>query len=341
MKSIVMGAGGIGAYVGGMLTRAGRHVDLIDQWPAHVDAMQSTGLSLTVDGEPHRIDCRAHHIFEAQGLDRDYDVVFLAVKTYDTGWATVLASGFLGSEGVVVCMQNGMYDEVVAHFAGRERTVGCVVQAGGSITGPGEVDVEAGYGFAVGELTGPPTRRVERLVALLNEVAPTVSTDDLIGDRWAKLGVNCRDNAVAGLTGLGAQDLQMNADARRVGIHICGELVAVVRARHENVGRIAGIESARYQAAARGERYEELDAEIAAGAVHFESNAAPSLLQDIRKHRRTEIDDLNGFIVREGARLGVPTPVNAAVVEVVRAQEHSKIPPEVERLAPVLATLPG
>ena len=123
----IMGAGAIGSVVGGMLTRAGHDVTLIDQWPAHVSAMQTTGLQLSGTCGEHLVPVKAVHLCDAQAIGEPFDAMFLSVKGYDTDWATLFAIRFLSQpDGVIVDFQNGMNDERVAALAGRERTLGCV-----------------------------------------------------------------------------------------------------------------------------------------------------------------------------------------------------------------------
>ena len=90
MRIGIIGAGAIGCVVGGLLTRAGRDVTLIDQWPEHVEAMKRDGLRLSGTCGEHRIPVKALHIHEAQLIEEPFDAVFVAVKSYDTEWATAL-----------------------------------------------------------------------------------------------------------------------------------------------------------------------------------------------------------------------------------------------------------
>ena len=124
----IIGAGAIGSIVGGMLTKAGHDVTLIEQWPEHVEAMKKVGLRLSGTCGEHLVPVKALHIHEVQGLREPFDAVFISVKSYDTEWATAMAVANLRRpDGVVVDFQNGINDERVAAVAGRERTLGCVI----------------------------------------------------------------------------------------------------------------------------------------------------------------------------------------------------------------------
>lgn len=121
MRIGIVGAGAIGCVVGGLLTRAGHDVTLIDQWPEHVEAMRKHGLKLSGTCGEHVIPVKALHIHEAQGIREPFDAAFVAVKSYDTEWATELGLRYLKPEGVVVDFQNGVNDDRVAAIAGRAR----------------------------------------------------------------------------------------------------------------------------------------------------------------------------------------------------------------------------
>ena len=116
----IIGAGAIGSIVGGMLTKAGHDVTLIEQWPEHVEAMKKVGLRLSGTCGEHVVPVKALHIHEVQSLREPFDTVFISVKSYDTEWAAAMAVANLRQpDGVVVDFQNGINDERVAAVAGR------------------------------------------------------------------------------------------------------------------------------------------------------------------------------------------------------------------------------
>src|SRR5262249_56047478 len=118
-----IGAGAVGRVVGGMVAKGGYGVTLIDQWPEHVEVMRRQGLQLSGTCGDHVIRVKAIHVHELQSLTQPFDAAFVAVKSYDTEWATALVLPYLApSEGVVVDFQNGINDERVAAVAGRRRT---------------------------------------------------------------------------------------------------------------------------------------------------------------------------------------------------------------------------
>ena len=342
MRIGIVGAGAIGSVVGGLLTKAGHDVTLIDQWPEHVETMRRQGLRLSGTCGEHTVKVKALHLHEAQGLVEPFDAVFVAVKAYDTAWATALGAAYLGvPDGVVVGFQNGMNDERVAAVAGRGGTLGCVITIGAGLYEPGHaMRTDAGaVGFKVGELDGRDTARVRELARVVSDVAPAKVTTNLFGERWSKLALNCMANPLAGLSGLGTAEVRTELGPRRVSVHLAAEVIRVGRAAGHEVEPIFHITAQRFLDAAEGRGLAEVEADIGRDAK-TRAGGRPSLLQDVLCKRRTEIDDLNGYVVAEGRRLGVPTPFNEKVVELFHRHPVGTLTPDPAHLAPLLAMLP-
>jgi 2-dehydropantoate 2-reductase len=337
----VVGAGAIGSIVGGLLTKAGRDVTLIDQWPDHVEAMRRDGLRLSGTCGEHRIPVRAVHLHEAQAITEPFGAAFVAVKGYDTEWATALACRHLEPErGVVVVFQNGMNDERVAAIAGRHRTLGCVITIGAGLYDPGHaIRTDRGsVGFRIGELDGRDTERARALVSLMDAVATARLTTNLAGERWSKLAVNCMANPLSGLSGLGSAEIRSEPGPRKLCIRIGAEVIRVGRAAGHEVEPLFGVAPQRFVDAADGRDVEAVEAELAAGVRHL-AGGRPSFLQDVMRGRRTEIEELNGYVSRQGRTLGVPTPFNDAVIELVRRHGVGTLRPDPRHLDPLLQML--
>jgi 2-dehydropantoate 2-reductase len=336
-RILVVGAGAIGCVVGGQLARAGRDVTLVDQWPEHVETIRRAGLRLSGTGGEQLIPVRILHLHEAQALTERFDVAFVAVKSYDTEWATQLACRHLREpDGVVVDFQNGINDHRVARVAGKERALGCVILIGAGMYEPGHaIRTDQGkVGFKIGEHDGAATERARALAALLSDVAPTVVTTNLWGERWSKLAINCMANPVAGLSGLGTAEVRTHPVARRVAIHLAAECVLVARALGVELETIWGVEPQGFVDAVQGSAMAETEAALGRGA-QSRGGGRPSMLQDVMRGRRTEIEYLNGYVVEQGRGAGIATPVNARVVELF-ARHGRDLRPDPRNLEPLL-----
>jgi len=194
-------------------------------------------------------------------------------------------------------------------------------------------------GFKVGELDGRDTARVRELAGVVSDVAPAKVTTNLFGERWSKLALNCMANPLAGLSGLGTAEVRTELGPRRVSVHLAAEVIRVGRAAGHEVEPIFHITAQRFLDAAEGRGLAEVEADIGRDAK-TRAGGRPSLLQDVLRKRRTEIDDLNGYVVAEGRRLGVPTPFNEKVVELFHRHPVGTLTPDPAHLAPLLAMLP-
>ena len=342
MRIGIIGAGAIGSVVGGMLTKAGHDVTLIDQWPEHIETMRKNGLRLSGTCGDHTIRVKALHIYEAQAISEPFDAVFISVKSYDTEWATHLGIQYLKKpNGVVVDFQNGINDERVAAIAGRERTLGSVITIGAGMYEPGHaMRTDSGaVGFKIGEHDGRDTTRAQALAKVMNDVAGTKVTTNLWGERWSKLAINCMANPLAGLSGLGLAEVRTAPVPRRIAIHVAAEVIKVGRAAGYEVEPIYGIEAQRFVDAAQGKGIDAVETDMGA-SVKFLTGGRPSMLQDVMKGRRTEIEYLNGYVAQQGRRLGVPTPVNDAVVAAVSSHGVGTLKPDPKNLDPLLQALP-
>ena len=337
----IIGAGAVGCVVGGLLTEAGVDVTLVDQWPEHVEAMRREGLRLSIAGHGDRtVPVTALHISELQSVDEPFDLAFVAVKSYDTEWATHLITPYLAPDGAVVDFQNGINDERVAAIAGPERTLGCVITIGAGLYEPAHAlrTDTRDLGFTVGELDGTITDRAQEIADLLTPVAGSHVTANLWGERWAKLAVNCMANPIAGLTGYGSAEVRQRADTREICVRIAAEAIAVGRAHGHEIDSVWGIPAERFVDAAAGRNVRELDDALIAGAGAL-GEGRPSFLQDVMRRRRTEIDFLNGYIADRGREVEVPTPYNDAVVDVVHAFPVGTLDPDPANLDRLLRVL--
>jgi 2-dehydropantoate 2-reductase len=341
MRLGIIGAGAIGCVVGGLLTRGGHDVTLIDQWPDHVESMRRVGLRLSGTCGEHLIPVTALHIHEAQSVDEPFDAVFIAVKSYDTEWATHLGLAYLKPGGVVVDFQNGINDERVAAIAGKERTLGCVITISAGLYDPGHaIRSDTGtLGFKIGEQDGTDTPRAQELVRAMNAVAPTQLTTNLWGERWSKLTVNCMVNPVCGLSGLGSMEARTQPEIQLISIQLGSEVIQTGRAAGYEAEPIYGIAAQRFVDAAAGRGVAEIQADMAASG-RSRGGGRPSMLQDVMRGRRTEINYLNGYVSQRGRELGVKTPFNDAIVDLMNSFPVGALRPDVKHLEPLLRMLP-
>lgn len=338
-KLLFIGAGAIGSYLGAFLSRAGHDVTLVDPWAEQVETIRQRGLSVTGPHEPFEARPAAVHLHEAARLPRDFDIVFVAMKAYDTAWAAQLALRHVGPDGYVVAAQNCWPDPVVAAVAGAGRAVGLVMsKIGVALWKPGQVErgMEKGQArghdvFRVGEHDGQITPRATELAEMLSVIDGAQVTDNLWGERWAKLCANAMGNPVQAMSGLGTLEVASSEVGRAITIHLAAESARVGLALGHRVPRFNGAAAAQWADAGTRATYETLDRMLTPTAAGPRSWRA-SMAQDVAKGRRTEIDWMNSYVVARGRERGVPTPLSAAVIELVHGVEDGARRPAPETI---------
>jgi 2-dehydropantoate 2-reductase len=342
-RLLFVGAGAIGSYLGGHLARAGHDVTLIDPWAEQVEAIRRDGLAVEGPHEPFVARPAAVHVHEAARLPRDFEIVFVAMKAYDTAWATQLGLRHAAPAGAVVSAQNCWPDPIVASIAGAARSVGLVMsKIGVALWTPGRVErgVEKGQGaghdvFRAGEHDGRITPRVQELARMLSVIDGARATDNLWGERWAKLSQNAMSNPLQALSGLGSLEVASSEVGRTLMIRLAAESARVGLALGHRVPAFAGAPAERWADADRRETWEGLDRMLTPAAATARSWRA-SMAQDVAKGRLTEIGEMNGYVMAQGRQTGTPTPVSAAIVAAVREVEAGVRPQSPQNLELVL-----
>ncbi len=350
-RILVFGAGAVGGYVGGHLLRSGHDVVMADPWPEHVDMMNGHGLRLegTTPEEAAHVRPRALHLTELQGQLREapFDMVLLSMKSYDTAWAARLAALYLGDDAPMVSLQNAINEPALAEAVGPARTMGCIAsKIVVELIGPGHIVRRVAKGgdkhtvFRVGELDGGIKPRTEALAQALAAIDSAKATGNLPGERWSKLVQNAMSNCVSAASGLTVRAYTEEALARRLSIRLAGEAVSVGLALGHQLELINGLAPEAWVAAgddlARGANESPevaaIEAKMLAGAARMTERARPSMAQDIAKGRRTEINELNGEVVRRARELGLDVPANQAMVAAVQQVERGQVEPGLKLL---------
>jgi 2-dehydropantoate 2-reductase len=340
-KIVIVGAGAVGGYAGAHMVQAGEDVTFIDPWPAHVEHMRAHGLRDThAMKEPEfSVPVRALHVTDAQQLakEKPVDIAFVCMKSYDTAWATMLIRQYLAPDGYVVSLQNCMNEETIASIVGWGKTLGCIAS---SITvnlpEPGHIHRGAAkHGaahtvFRAGEVHGRMTQRAEEVCRLVAHADSAKVTDNLWGERWSKLVANAMQNGLSACTGLGGGDMLKNDPIRRFAMRLGSEAIRVGQAQGYRLEDILHLSPETIARAGEGDA----DAERACDEQRFKdagrtaSAQRPSMGQDMQKGRRTEIEFLNGLIVREGEKVGISCRANAALTDIVKRVERGDLKPD-------------
>jgi 2-dehydropantoate 2-reductase len=340
-KIAMVGAGAVGGYVAAHIARAGEEIVLIDPWPEHVAHMREHGLKVTHAREvaEFAVPVRALHITDVQRLskERPIDIAFVSTKSYDTGWATMLISQYLAPSGYVVSLQNCMNEETIAAIVGWGRTLGCIAS---SITvnlpAPGHIHRGAGKRgaahtvFRAGEVHGRSTERAQEVCRLVGHADSALVTTNLWGERWSKLVINVMGNGLSACTGLTGADMIANERVRHFSLRLGSEAIRVGQARGYQLEEIMHLAPEDIARAGEGDAaaVRTCDAQRLKDAGRTAAEQRPSMGQDMLKGRRTEIDYLNGFVVRQGEGVGIPCRANALLTDLVKRVEKGELKPD-------------
>ena len=304
MKIYFLGAGALGCAIGGTLAAAGSDVTLIDPYRAHVDAINRDGLRMR-DGDAERV-VQVKAATGVQGLV-PADLVIVLVKSFHTREAILGALSVVGPHTSVMSLQNGLgHEDILAEVAGAAHVLAGKTYVGGVMLGPGHVIAGTrGKLTVIGELDGSVGARVKAIAAEFERAElPCEVTDNIVGTMWDKLLINVATGALSSITGLTYGPLYGVPEVEATAIAAVVEAMAVARA--------AGVKMSIPEA-------REAWTMAAAGLPH---EFKTSMLQSLEKGSPTEIDYINGAVVRGGQRWGVPTPVNATLVSCIKGIER-------------------
>lgn len=301
----VLGAGAVGCYFGGMLARAGVPVTLVGR-ARHVEPVRRDGLLLDT------LHFREHVRVAASENAADIasaDVVLACVKSHDTEAAAHAIEPHLHRDATVVSLQNGVDNaERLGAVLGRD-VLAAVVYVGAGMAGPGHVRHTGRGDLVIGTSSRDARARasVDRVAALFAHAGvPCRVAEDVRAELWSKLILNCAYNAMSALTRLQYGPMLADGHGRALVADIVAEATAVARAEGITPGEGASLER------------------VLALAVAMPMQMS-STAQDIALGRRTEIDALNGYVVRRGEALGIPTPVNRTLHALVRLLEQAPV----------------
>ena len=307
IRVAVLGAGAVGCFFGGMLARAGHHVTLIGR-PIHVDVFQKTGLHF----EGLKFD---EHIPLAASTDagavHGARLVLFCVKSTDTETAAAQIAPFLDADAIVVNLQNGVDNtariQAQLSQAGTSRPViPAVVYVATEMAGPGHLKHHGRGDLVIGRLDGKvAVESLEEIKKTFEAAAvPVTISDNVAGELWVKLVVNCAYNALSAITQLPYGKVIEGVGIRKTMREVVEETLAVAKA--SGVTMAPDLLAKVYNIAA-------------AMPTQFSSTA-----QDLARGKPSEIDHLNGYVVRQGAVLGVPTPANRVLHALVKLIESKQ-----------------
>lgn len=332
MRVAIYGCGAMGTVLGAYLTMKGVNVDLIDIYEEHVKAMNEKGARI--------VGC-ADLVVPVKALTPDqmegkYDVVFLFIKQTANQEALPHLRKFLHDDSVVCTLQNGVPEYSVSELIGGNRTIGGTVLWGATFIGPGvselTQDITSGdILFDIGEIDGKITDRIKKVAEILENMGPVTIVDNLMGARWTKLIFNSCMSGMSAVTGSVFGDVLNNPKASACLSFIAKEIVEITDKAGVKLVPTMGMDMSDFGKVGTLEEFEKSQ-QCFRKFYADKVTAKASMLQDLEKGKKTEVDMINGFVVEQGKKYGIPTPFNETVVKVIKGIENKELPLSMDNL---------
>ncbi len=330
----VLSTGAIGSSIGADLSHAapaGYNVSLIDQWPAHVEAMKANGLHVKMPDSELHTKVQAYHLCELSSLKRQFDIVLLAAKSHDTRWLTEFIKPYLKEDGMIVGAQNGMNNADIIDIIGKPRVMGCVLELSAEVFTPGHVQRNtdpAHTWFGLGELDGGVTPRLTELEKLMKHSGTITITDNIEGAKWTKLVNSSMILAPFGAMALQSWQAVEIPEVVNLCAKLASETMRVGAAHGYQLDAIFGLSPEEFM----GPEEKIIDKLLFTILGHMGKKGSRTargvVFQDFLKGRRTEAEFLNGHIARKGREKNIATPANDAIVELCRRIERGEMKPD-------------
>ncbi len=305
MKICVLGAGALGSTFGAWLSEGGHDTWLLNLQTDHIETIAREGLRVEDASGKRQVKMQAAVDANTIGI---VDLVIVLVKSFATSEAMSSALALIGPHTMVLSLQNGLgHEELLAEIVGRDKVIAGKTYVGGVLLGPGQIrSGVAGKQTIIGELDGQLTPRVREVAEAFSRAGlATVVSENILGTLWDKLLVNVATGALTGITMLTYGQLYSEPLLRDTALQAVAEAIAVARA--------AGVELGLQEPEAAWELARE----------GLPAAFKTSMLQSLQAGFVTEIDFINGAVVRLGQQYHVPTLVNATLVACIKGIERA------------------
>lgn len=304
MKIAIIGSGAMGSLYGGILAESGHEVYFIDVFKEHVDAINSNGLCIIKDGEERYI--KNVKAFVDSNVIGIVDLAIVFVKSTITDIAVEGNKNILGKDTSVLTLQNGLGNiEKINKVVDISQIIVGTSANGASFVEPGKIRHSGHGGTVLGEITGEVTERIKEIHKImdLKELGNAKISQNVMSLIWEKLIVNCGINPLTALTNMKNGELLENKESEDILEKIVAEAIMV--AEKSNIK--LNFDNANY----------------CKEVCRATSENTSSMLSDVLNNRKTEIMNINGAIVRIGEELGIDTPYNRTLTNLILLKEKT------------------
>ena len=332
MKYAIYGAGSLGIVFSAYLAKNGEKFDVIDRDVKTVDALNSQGA--TVVGMVEMTQT-VNAILDTEMTDK-YDIVFLVTKQIANVETIKRIANHLTEDGVICTLQNGLPEKDVAQVIGEGRTYGCAVAWGATKLAPNKSELTSkperqSLSFSFGSMDGHKDEKFNEIVRILNVMGDVQIEENFIGARWSKLLINSAFSGMSTVCGKTFGEVAKYKPSRKILQRIIKECIDVAAANGVKIEPIQGKDVVKildYKSAFK----KWLSFVIIPIAIKKHRLLKASMLQDIEKGIPCEIDYINGIVSEYGKKVGIPTPFNDKVIEIVHMCEDGQLSPSIDNV---------
>jgi len=330
MRSAIYGAGSLGTILGAFITQKGGQIDLINRNKAHVEALKTKGATITGTLNFTQ-EVKAFTPEEMTGI---YDIIFLMTKQQFNAEVVTFLKDYLAEDGVIVTLQNGIPELQIGEIVGEDRVLGCTVAWGATLKEPGVCELTSepdSLTFSLGTLAAKPHKHILEVKKLLEMMGPVDLDANFVGTRWSKLLINSAFSGMSAVLGCTFGEAAKDKTSRRIVQALIKECIDVCATGKIKIEPVQGKDIVKlldYHNSVK----KAFAFFIIPIAIRKHALLKASMLQDIEKGKKTEVDAINGVVSAYGRKVGCPTPMNDKVVEIIHRIEKGELVPSFDNL---------
>ncbi len=325
MRVAIYGAGSLGTILGAYISKAGVPIELINRNKAHVDALKKNGAQVvgTVQFTQPVIS------YTPDEMDGLYDILFLMTKQQHNKEVVEMLKGYLAPDGVLVTFQNGLPEVGIAAVLGEEHVLGCTVAWGATLRSPGVCELTSepdALSFSLGAISEKRNKYFGKVKELLELMGTVDVEENFLGTRWSKLLINAAFSGMSTVLGCTFGEASKPRESRRVVQALIKECIDVCKKGGIRIEPVQGKDIVKLLDYSNSLK-RAFSFFIIPIAIRKHAKLKASMLQDLEKGKLTEVDAINGAVSEYGRKVGCPTPMNDAVVEIIHKIEKGELKP--------------
>lgn len=325
MRAAIYGAGSLGTILGAYITKNGGNIELINRNKAHIEALKKNGA--TVTGTVNfKQEVTAYTPDEMSGM---YDIIFLMTKQQQNREVVTSIKKFLADDGVIVTLQNGIPELLISEIVGEQRVLGCTVAWGATMKEPGVCELTSApdsLTFSLGSLSQQQSHHLDNVKKLLELMGSVEIDKNFIGSRWSKLLINSAFSGMSAVLGCTFGEAAKDKESRKIVQALIKECIDVCAAGNIKIEPVQGKDIVKLLDY-KNPLKKAVSFFIIPIAIRKHALLKASMLQDIEKNKKTEVDAINGVVSAFGRKFGVPTPMNDMVVDIIHHIENGEMKP--------------